>query len=274
MPVGYAPAWSPDAERIAYVMPRRPLGRGRGRHAPLAAGRETPTSRPGRRTARRLAFVARRRVWTVRADGLDQRRLAVGAHPDWSPDGARHRVRPRRRDLLRALVRRRRPAGRGRRHRPGLRARRAGSPSCATASDRRRRAWSATGIARLVAERRAGRLRARRQALRRRPRCRPRQQPAWRPACRRARAASRFRPACAERALIAGGLRGHWLLGFTSLVDNVGLGQSMIVGVRHARPAAHDRDAAREARERPVAHVLRTPAASATRTRPRTTTGT
>ena len=28
-------------------------------------------------------------VWTVRADGLDERKLARGAHPDWSPDGSR-----------------------------------------------------------------------------------------------------------------------------------------------------------------------------------------
>ena len=28
-------------------------------------------------------------VWTIRADGLDERKLARGAHPDWSPDGTR-----------------------------------------------------------------------------------------------------------------------------------------------------------------------------------------
>ena len=38
---------------------------------------------------RRIAFVRAGWVWTVRADGLDERRLARGAHPDWSPDGSR-----------------------------------------------------------------------------------------------------------------------------------------------------------------------------------------
>src|SRR5690242_3055270 len=58
MAIGYAPAWSPDAER--------------------------------------LAFVTRGDLWVADADGshrsllvADARQLARGAHPDWSPDGER-----------------------------------------------------------------------------------------------------------------------------------------------------------------------------------------
>ncbi len=38
---------------------------------------------------RRLAFTRGGSVYTVRADGDDERKLAVGAHPAWSPNGDR-----------------------------------------------------------------------------------------------------------------------------------------------------------------------------------------
>ena len=86
--VGYAPSWSPSAERIAYVV-RGDLwtadwdGRHRSLLVPTA---DQPAWGPN---GRRIAFVRAGWVWTVRADGLDERRLARGAHPDWSPDGSR-----------------------------------------------------------------------------------------------------------------------------------------------------------------------------------------
>ena len=78
---GYAPAWSPNARAHRVRHPRRPLGRRRRRHAPRAARRRTPTSRRGRRTGERLAFTRDGVVWTVRADGLDERRLATRRAP-------------------------------------------------------------------------------------------------------------------------------------------------------------------------------------------------
>ena len=88
IPVGYAPAWSPNAERIAYVT-RGDLwvADADGSHrARLVARADQPAWGPN---GRRLAFVRDGWVWTIRADGLDERKLARGAHPDWSPDGSR-----------------------------------------------------------------------------------------------------------------------------------------------------------------------------------------
>jgi hypothetical protein len=88
LPIGYAPAWSPSGERIAFVT-RGDLwvADADGSHAAfLVHEADTPAWAP---TGRRLAFVRDGYVWTVRADGLDERRLARGAHPAWSPLGKR-----------------------------------------------------------------------------------------------------------------------------------------------------------------------------------------
>jgi len=88
VPVGYSPAWSPNAERIAYVT-RGDLwvADADGTHRSLLVrAADQPAWGPN---GRRLAFVRDGWVWTVRADGLDERKLARGAHPDWAPDGAR-----------------------------------------------------------------------------------------------------------------------------------------------------------------------------------------
>src|SRR5204862_897291 len=88
LPVGYAPAWSPNAERIAYVT-RGDLwvaDRDGTHRALLVKHADQPAWSPN---GRRLAFSRDGWVWTIRADRLDERRLARGTHPDWSPNGQR-----------------------------------------------------------------------------------------------------------------------------------------------------------------------------------------
>ena len=230
IPVGYAPAWSANAERIAFVT-RGDLGRGHRRHPPFAA----------RVQRERSSLVAERQ-----APHLFARHLRL--------DGARRRPRPE--TLSRSA---RTPRGR-----PTARAsptteterstRRAGSAATSgtwsrgpTPPTRRPAGWAyvrdgeviagtrTIGEGRrsdVVAERRAGRLRLPRQALRRRERRSGNgSQPAWRPHV----GVPELLPDLDQRApagLIVAGSARHWVLGFTSLVDNVGLGPSMIVGVR------------------------------------------
>ena len=76
-------------ERIAYVIRGDLWVADAGRDASRRCSCATPTSLRGARTAGGSPSSARGWVWTVRADGLDERRLARGAHPDWSPDGSR-----------------------------------------------------------------------------------------------------------------------------------------------------------------------------------------
>jgi hypothetical protein len=88
IPVGYEPAWTANAYRLAYVT-RGDLwvADADGSHRSfLAADATNPAWSPN---GKRLAFERGASVWTMRADGLDLRRLAPGAHPTWSPDGNR-----------------------------------------------------------------------------------------------------------------------------------------------------------------------------------------
>ena len=88
LPVGYAPAWSPNGERIAFVT-RGDLwvADADGSHASLLVEHaDRPAWAP---SGRRLAFERDGYVWTVRADGLQEKRLARGGHPAWAPSGER-----------------------------------------------------------------------------------------------------------------------------------------------------------------------------------------
>jgi Tol biopolymer transport system component len=88
----YAPAWSPDGTRVAFVRGRRRtriavLRRGRVRF--VAQGSQPRWSPDGRR----IVFVRGGDLYTVEADGTDEwlvsRGVAEESNPDWSPDGAK-----------------------------------------------------------------------------------------------------------------------------------------------------------------------------------------
>src|SRR5262249_12017450 len=56
-------------------------------------------------------------------------------------------------------------------------------------------------------------------------------QPAWKPPAKVPELLPDFDQRAPSGLVVAGGA-GHWLLGFTSLVDNIGIGPSKLVGVR------------------------------------------
>jgi hypothetical protein len=229
IPIGYAPAWSPNAERIAFVT-RGDLwvGDADGTHRSLLVKHaDQPAWGPN---GRRLAFVRGGWVWTVRADGLDERRLARGAHPDWSPDGTRIAF-DRGGETYTAswwYGGAQRDAG------PGAQPAYTPDGRLALVNDNEitirgnvvahgtspdwsadgRLAWVRDGVIYI-----AGR------------RYRRGFQPAWRSALRVREQLPDFDQRAPTGLVVAGG-PGHWRLGFTSLVDNLGPGSSVLVGVR------------------------------------------
>jgi hypothetical protein len=228
LPVGYAPAWSPTAERIAYVT-RGNLwvadadGTHRGK---LTIDADQPAWSPN---GRRLAFTRAGFVWTVRLDGLDERRLAPGAHPAWSPDGKRLAFdRDGQVITVRCSGGGTRVAGQGEdpAYAPdgrlavvldgailvdGTAVAEGESPTFSPAGE--------------LAYVRDATIYVGDRAVHRGS------QPAWRPAKRVRELLPDFDQRAPTDLAIAGGAR-RWLLGFTSLVDNIGLGASEIVGVR------------------------------------------
>jgi lysyl oxidase/WD40 repeat protein len=228
LPVGYAPAWSPDAERIAYVT-RGDLwvADADGTHsARLLPRADQPSWSPN---GRRIAFTRAGFVWTVRVDGLDERRLARGAHPAWSPDGERIAF-----DRDDQVVTVRWYGGDTRLAGSGEDPAYAADGRLAVVQDGQvvvggavvdegtSPAWSPSG--------RLAYVRDNTIFVDRRPVHRG-SQPAWRPAKRAVELLPDFDQRPPTDLQIAGG-PGRWLLGFTSLVDNVGLGPGELVGVR------------------------------------------
>ena len=229
MKIGYAPAWSPNGLRIAFVT-RHDLwvADADGTHqALLVPDADQPVWAP---TGRRLAFARAGWIYTVRADGEDLRKLAPGEHPTWSWKGDRIAF-DRDGEIYSELW-----------YGGGLRDVVAGTePAYApngqlayvsdgeivagtrTIDEGEHPTWSPSSTQ--VAYEKNGVIFVDGRRITHGS------QPAWKPPVR----AQELLPDFDTRApsgLAIAGAAGYWQLGFTSMVDNVGLGPSVIVGVR------------------------------------------
>jgi dipeptidyl aminopeptidase/acylaminoacyl peptidase len=228
MPIGYAPAWSPNGERIAFVTKGSLwVADADGMHrGELVRDADDPAWSP---SGRRLAFTRKGRVYTVRVDGLDERALVTGAHPAWSPDGNRI-VFDRDEQIIsvrwyggapRAVTDGEDPA-----YAPNGRLAVVQNGEIVVAgqlvAEGTSPAWSPGGQLAYV---RGNVIYVDEQAVHKGL------QPAWRPPKRTRELLPDFDQRAPADLTIAGG-PGRWLLGFTSLVDNIGIGPSVLAGVR------------------------------------------
>jgi hypothetical protein len=228
LPIGYAPAWSPTGERIAFVTKGDLwVADADGTHrGALVRNADEPAWAPN---GRRLAFTSQGHVYTVRVDGLDVRVLGAGAHPAWSPDGKRI-VFDRDQQIISARwyggAARVVTDGEDQAYAPDGRLAVvrdgeitvAGRPVAQGTSP----AWSPGGRLAYV---RDSVIYVEERAVHKGT------QPAWRPPQRVRELLPDFDQRAPTDLAIAGG-QGRWQLGFTSLVDNVGTGPSVLIGVR------------------------------------------
>ena len=229
MPIGYAPAWEPSGARIAFVTKGDLwVADADGSHRGLLVkDADQPAWSPN---GRRLAFVRAGVIYTVRVDGLDERKLATGAHPAWAPDGERVAF-----DRDDEIVSVRWYGGDPRVVTAGTDPAYAPNGRLAVVQDGEivvggqvvaegtEPSWAPDGLR--LAYVRDNVIYVGTKAVTNG------QQPAWKPPKR----VQELLPDFDQRAptgLTIGGGAGHWLLGFTSLVDNIGLGPSELVGVR------------------------------------------
>ena len=236
MPIGYAPAWSPSGDRIAFVTKGNLwVADSDGTHrGEITRDADDPAWSPN---GRRLAFTRKGHVYTVRVDGLDERPLAAGAHPAWTPDGDRIAFD---RDAQTVSVR----WYGGDAHVLTDGEDPAFSPTGQLAvvqygqilvggqivAEGASPAWSPGGRLAYVRE---NTIYVDEQPVHEGA------QPAWRPAARVRELLPDFDQRAPKDLTIAGE-PGRWLLGFTSLVDNIGIGPSVIVGVRPPGQARMD----------------------------------
>jgi hypothetical protein len=229
MPIGYAPAWEPSGARIAFVTKGDLwVADADGTHRGLITkAADQPAWSPN---GRRLAFTRDGMIYTIRADGLDERKLAIGAHPTWSPDG--ERIAFDRDDQIVSVSW---FGGDPRLVTDGVEPAYAPNGRLAVVRDGEivvagqvvaegtEPTWAPDGVR--LAYVRNNVIYIGDKAVHRG------QQPAWRPPQRVRELLPDFDQRAPTGLTIAGGA-GRWLLGFTSLVDNIGLGTSELVGVR------------------------------------------
>jgi hypothetical protein len=202
VPVGYAPAWSANGARIAFVTRGNLwVADADGTHRGLlVSNANDPAWAPG---GKRLTFARGGFVWTVRDGeiysarwfGGAVRHLVTGTEPAYSAEGRLAYVTGG------EVVAGTRTIGKG------------ANPS-----------WSPTG--KQIAYDHDGKIYVDGRAFGNGS------QPAWRPHA----GVPELLPDLDQRApsgLTVAGDAGRWVLGFTSMVDNVGLGPSLIVGVRN-----------------------------------------
>ncbi len=236
--VGHSPAWSPDGRRLAFVKRGDVwLMDADGSHRTrFLRGADEPEWAPD---ARRLAFVRDGAVWVVRADGVNERRLVAGEAPAWSRDGKRIAFE-RDGEVLSVNwwgggIRDHGPGGDpfwgpGNRLATVVDGQLAvgGTPITTLDAPAGAPAWSPEGariafvsgdVLWTVSPDGTGLKQLTKG-----------HQPSWRPPLSR-----ELLPDFDQRApsgLLIGGGPGHWQLGFTSSVDNIGLGASQIEGFR------------------------------------------